>query len=77
MHENYETQDMCLAVTVQCLGAPLAGIEWRDDRRASFCFDDSGELHKAVEAYWRNEVRIEPKAFFDCLKATKTRLYNN
>lgn len=77
MNEHYETQDMCLAVTVQCLGAPLSGIEWHDERRASFCFESTEGLHKAVEAYWRNEVRIEPKSFFDRLKSTKTRLYNN
>lgn len=77
MNEHYDTQDICLAVTIQCLGAPLTGIEWRDERRASFCFESSESLHDAVEAYWRNELRIEPKIFFGYLRSTKTRLYNN
>ncbi len=76
MNENYQTQDLCLATTIQCLGTPLGGVEWVDDRRASFHFENSEELTRAIEAYWQNTLLVEPKVFFGVLKATKTRLYS-
>jgi len=65
-----------MVTALQCQGFQLTGIEWVDDKRASFSLSNSDELLITIESYWQNELRVEPKMFFSYLKATKTRLYS-
>lgn len=74
-NENYETQDLCLAAVLQYFGSPIRGVEHGTDGRATFFFEHNRRCEQVKEAFWLYQLQIEPRAFFNALKATKARLY--
>ncbi len=70
----YQTTDMALAAAVS-LFLPIEAIDKTDRRRADFVFRKSEELDRLLEAFWNRELKVEVRAYFDQLKALKTRLY--
>ncbi|MBI2038908.1 MAG: hypothetical protein HYT22_01330 [Candidatus Niyogibacteria bacterium] len=70
----YRTADLALAAALS-LFVPLEAIDKTDYRRAYFVFPHSEELDELVAAFWRKELKVEPQAYFDELRAIKTRLY--
>ena len=70
----YRTADLALAAAISIF-VPLETIDKTDYRRAYFIFPQSEELEELVAAFWRKELKVEPQAYFDQLRAIKTRLY--
>ena len=70
----YQTADLALAAAVS-LFLPIEAIDKTDRRRAYFVFRKSGELDRLLETFWNRELTVEARAYFDQLKALKTRLY--
>ncbi len=73
--EKFETQDFCLAATVHCFGNPVAGVEMGEEGRATFHFENVPECSRLLEGFWRYQLQVEPRAYFNALKAIKARLY--
>jgi len=73
---SFETSDLNLAATLHALGASIISINRRDAGRCVFIFEDAPDLHRAVQAYWRHELALDPQAVLLSLKALKGRLYN-
>ena len=74
-HENFTTSDLALAATVS-LWYPLQSVEHKlGTTRAIFVFIASHEVDGIVEKYWKRELAVEPRQYFDQLKAIKSRLY--
>lgn len=78
MHESefYKTSDLSLA-GVLAFSYPIEAIDRTDPRKARFCFQRDEQLDSIVEKYWRGELQVEPRAYFDQLKNIKTRLYSS
>ena len=76
IHETdfYRTSDLACAAAVS-LFVPLDSIDKTDRRRAFFIFERNGELDGLLEAFWKGTLQVEPRAYFDRIKALKTRLY--
>jgi hypothetical protein len=76
LNENdfMRTSDLPLAATLY-LFAPLAGIDKQNPQRAEFLFERNQELNQLIETYWRRELTVDPKAYFDALRAIKAHLY--
>lgn len=70
----YRTADLALAAAIS-LFIPLEAVDRTDERRAYFLFPKTQELDRIIEAFWRKELKVEPGAYFDELRAVKTRLY--
>lgn len=70
----YETSDLALATTLS-LFQTIESVDRTDVRRALFIFELTVGLEEAIEAYWKGELKIEPKEFFNQLKTIKSRLY--
>lgn len=70
----YRTADLSLAAALQ-LYKPLIGVDRQNPRRAEFLFDQSPELNKLVESFWRGELKVDPRAYFAALREIKARLY--
>lgn len=70
----YRTADLALAAAISIF-VPLEAVDKTDSRRAYFIFPQSEELDELVAAFWRKELKVEPQAYFDQLRAIKTRLY--
>jgi len=71
---EYRTSDLACASALS-LFLPLCDVDKRDTRRAYFIFERTDELEKIVAKFQRRELRVEPRAYFDQIKALKTRLY--
>ena len=71
---EYQTSDLACAAVLS-LFLPLQDVDKRDPRRAHFLFERTAELESIVAEYQRRELQVEPRAYFDQIKALKTRLY--
>lgn len=71
----YETSDFHLAITLSSLGFPLFGINKTDPKRFTFEFDETPDLMKYVEAYFRGELRLDPRIVLLNAKLLKDRMY--
>lgn len=75
--QGWETSDISIAATLYALGAEFLGIQWQDDHKCTFSFTDSEELHKAVDAYWRKQLSIEPQLVLSALRALKAKVHDS
>lgn len=76
-NSQFGTYDLALASALVSSGCKLTGIEKTQyGNRASFIFERTGELDSTVQAFWRDELQVNPKQYFDVLKHIKTRLYS-
>ncbi|OGL82257.1 hypothetical protein A3I41_05475 [Candidatus Uhrbacteria bacterium RIFCSPLOWO2_02_FULL_48_18] len=73
----YKTGDLNLATTI-FLFRPLEAIDKTSDpRKKSFIFSRDSELDELIEQFWRDEIRVSPRAYFSALREIKVRLYEN
>ncbi|MBI2019054.1 hypothetical protein HYS95_00100 [Candidatus Daviesbacteria bacterium] len=73
--DYYSTSDLALASAI-ALYYPLEAVDrTQDPYKAQFLFKKESQLDQLIESYWRGELRIEPQAYFNQLKAIKARLY--
>jgi len=72
----YETSDLSLATTLS-LWHPIDRIVRSNPRRSVFVFKKTKKLDELVDAYYRDEIRISPQAYFNQLRVIKARLYAN
>lgn len=64
-------------VAVLSLYCPIVEVDKTDSRKAQFVFERTTKLDSLLNKYWKQELLIEPRAYFDQLKAIKARLYAN
>jgi hypothetical protein len=75
-NENFSTQDLALATAVS-LFHPLEAIDRESNpRKAQFVFKRDARLDELIARYWRRELKVEPQAYFDAMRAIKGRLYD-
>lgn len=74
-NNEFITSDLTLATTIS-LNFPITFIDRSDSSRVEFIFDNSPELNQFIEAFWKNELRIEPKQFSNQLRIIKARIYD-
>jgi len=71
----FETTDLSLVATVCYFGGQIEAIDKTSPSRAVFFMQKSKDLDKIIQGYWSHSLAVEPSAFFNTLKETKTRLY--
>jgi hypothetical protein len=77
LNENYyQTSDLSLATTLS-LWYPIEDIDRSNPRKALFIFQNTEELQKLVDEYYRNEIKVSPQVYFNQLRVVKARLYAN
>ncbi len=74
MINYYYTSDLCCA-SVLMLFSPLDSIDKNNPQKAIFIFKRDNNLEANLEAYWKGELQVEPRTFFNQIKYLKTRLY--
>jgi hypothetical protein len=72
--DYYTTSDLPLAAAL-ALEVPMESIDRTNPRRAEFLFADSGHTRAIERDYYRGALNVEPRRYFDQLKAIKARLY--
>jgi len=74
--QTFISSDLAL-VTALSLFFPIVNINKENPRKAQFIFYSTDKLYKFIDDYWNKELRVEPRQYFDQLKAIKARLYAN
>lgn len=72
----FETSDLALSTTIS-IWFPLQSVDKSEPRRVVFIFERTKDLDELVDKYWRKELLVEPRLYFDQLKSLKARLYSN
>lgn len=70
----YQTSDLACAAALS-LFVPLEDVDKSIPRRAQFIFARTPELEDIVSEFQKRQLSVEPRAYFDQIKALKTRLY--
>lgn len=73
----FETSDFPLGITLVTLGFQLEYISKSCSKRMTFNFKREIGLDEAIQAFWRNEILIEPKKFYLNQKLLKSRIISN
>jgi hypothetical protein len=77
-NEWFRHQDICLISTlISCYGYVVEAIDRQDPQKVVFSIKRDEKLDELIQNYWTNQLLVEPKAFFSCLKNLKTRIYND
>lgn len=73
--EVFGSSDLAQVATL-AMHFPIEAMDRRGKTgKVSFFFKRCAELDALLEGYWRGELRVEPKAFFNQVKIIKSRLY--
>ena len=75
MNNTFRTNDLSISAVLHCLGYKLEAVD-RSEPRAVFVFRRSPEIDQTIQAYWADELSLNPKAFFNSLKELKARIYS-
>lgn len=73
-NDFYKTSDLALAAVIS-LSIPLEAIDRAGGQKAQFIFCRTNDLDEIISQYWRGEIRVEPRQFFNAIRDIKTRLY--
>lgn len=74
-NETFSTSDLALAITIS-LHFPIKFVDRSNDSRVEFAFYNSTELQQLVQQFWQDELRVEPKRFYQQLRIIKGRIYD-
>lgn len=71
----YKTSDIALAAALQTCGMTiLETIKY--EKRVFFLFRNNERVHKLIELYYSNRLRVSPLTYFTNLRSLRTRIYN-
>jgi hypothetical protein len=77
----YRTLDMVLAAYCKTIGYEIVDIEakrikGKAFKRATICIKSSDGLKEAIDAYFDNRGQVDPMAFYNNVRALKSRIMN-
>lgn len=73
--QYFKTSDLALAATLS-LFIPIESIDRSDSSRVEFKFLTNKTTEKLINQYWKGELTVEPKQFFNQLRTLKARIYD-
>lgn len=74
--DYYKTSDLGLTALLS-LYYPIDAVNKADSQKVQFLFEKSKQLDELVDAYWRQETKVEPQSYFNQLRFIKSRLYEH
>jgi Domain of unknown function (DUF5659) len=75
LDDEYRTTDMSLAAALTAFGFDLVYVDRQDARRASFVFEDSGDLRKLVSNFYGHQCQLSALLYWQAIKNLKAQLY--
>ena len=75
MTARYETNDLHLAATLQCLGLELLEVDRSDPRRVRFVFLDDDQRREWTRQYLAGELRVDPLILLNSFRMLKRQIY--
>jgi len=74
-NEYYKSSELSLCATLLYFNYKIEHIE-RENQKSTFVFKRDKKIDKYIQGFWNNELSVNPKTFFICLKEIKNRIYN-
>ena len=74
--KTFISSDLAIVAAIS-LYFPIIEVDKTNPRKAEFIFERNLKLESLLDKYWKKELLIEPRAYFDQLKAIKARLYGS
>ena len=71
---SFFSSDLAL-VTAISIFFPIIDIDKQNPRKVLFKFSRNKKLETFIDRYWKKELLVEPRSYFDNLKALKARIY--
>jgi len=73
--EYLKTSNLNLAATLLSIGFPIDGIYVKENSKIfDFYFIKSKEVKKAMDDFWKRELRVEPQELFGARNEIVTRM---
>lgn len=72
----YRTSDIALCSALCCYGYQIEAVDKQNPAKVVFLVKRDEQLDELIKDYFTHQLRVEPLAFFNCLKELKTRIYN-
>jgi hypothetical protein len=74
-NNDYQTRDIYLASVLQLSGMPIIKID-NYDGKGVFSFRRTPKIEEIINAYFSDELSMNPKSVFEAWKAIKARVYS-
>lgn len=75
--KSFTTSDLSICTALISFDFDLVSLDKSDSKKVVFSFENSKKLQETINKYWKKELRVEPRQFFENLKSIKSRLYGN
>lgn len=72
MNKLFETSDFSLCISLILLGYKLSSIDKSNPKRCVFQFEYEDDIQKSVEAYFKGELRLDPRLVLFQAKVIKS-----
>lgn len=72
--EEYRTTDLAQAAALFVHEFPLLGVYPEQGDRFVFVFEDTPELNHITDQFWKGNLAVEPKAYYDAIRRLKARV---
>jgi len=72
----WTTYDLGVAAALLCAGFELLALDRANKRKVLFVFRKAKGIDDTANAYFADRLELNARAFFDQLKALKSRLYS-
>jgi hypothetical protein len=72
----WTSYDLGVAAALLCLGYELLSLDRSTARKVLFVFRRVGDIDDVANSYFADKLELNARAFFDQLKALKSRLYS-
>ena len=69
------SSDIALVSALGCYGYTIEAVD-KVRSKATFLIRRDRQLDNIIQQFWAGQLRVEPLAYFNQLKAIKTRIYN-
>lgn len=74
---QFNTSDFYLASCLVSMGFSVYRLDKTDPERCQFIFKRNSGLDDAIDKYWENKLKINPKIIFDSQRFLKSRIHSN
>jgi hypothetical protein len=75
--EFYSVADLACCTALISNGHKLMALERKDySRRVLFLFELDTKIENTEAQFWNDELLVNPRTYFDNLKAVKSRIYS-
>jgi len=75
-NEYFKSSDLALCATLCYFGYSIESIDKTNPAKSLFLIKRDDKLDDLIKGFWSHQLKVEPSAFFNCIKELKNRIFN-